>query len=137
MRQLPVDETYLKKKFMEVARERLRGFVCQRLEIPTISGWPDIVIAGMNYTSWHEFKFADPDFDSTGIQELTMNRLARASYARYVIYIEEPKGIRIVHPKDFAQWATSGVYREGWDHEWVAFSIYQAHAAQNKDQNHA
>lgn len=52
------------------------------------SGFPDIALHGEGVcTSW-EFKHATPRFSSPGIQEWTCRRIAKSSYCRYVIYVE-------------------------------------------------
>lgn len=130
MSQRKVDENDLKEDLMKVAKERLRGFVVLTLQDVASSGHPDVVANGGARTSWWEVKFADPVFESKEIQRLTMLRLAACSYhASYIIYeeINEVQAVRIVHPKDFPRWSTSGVVRPGWDHNWVVEVIRRVH----------
>lgn len=86
----------LKAKLTSVLRKELTGFVILRLEDKLQSGIPDMVITGNNRTSWWEIKAGA--FHSKGIQELTLIRLARAGYARYIIFREDR--ILIVHPNN-------------------------------------
>lgn len=65
-------------------------------------GIPDMSITGFGRTCWWEFKAATPRVVSTGIQELTMLRLAAAGFARYIVWQEHRDGSNkrtlIVHP---------------------------------------
>lgn len=115
-------ESTLKSKLMEHIRLHMHGFVALRHEDIRTSGIPDVSLTGYGKTSWIEVKHGCPNFDSEGIQELTMLRLSAAGYARYVIYIEDKDGENkrtlIVHPKgiktlDTEQWCI------GHDHRWV------------------
>jgi len=122
-------ETILKSQLMKVIRDTLKGFVSFRLEETVRSGVPDIVLVGCGFTSWWEVKFADPDFTTTGIQELTMLRLSVAGIANYIIYSQvfDVQRTYIVHPKDFACWQTRE-WKKGFDHRWVAEQMRKCHA---------
>jgi hypothetical protein len=124
------DESKLKSKLMLRVKERLPGFVALRHEDVRSSGHPDISMTGFARTSWWEAKHGTPDFESQGIQELTMRRLAAAGYARYIVW-EERRGIRrtlIVHPKHIG---TDPLIAEascvGFDHDFVIDCIRKAH----------
>lgn len=137
-----MNETSLKADLMECMRTNLRGFIGLRHEDKLQAGIPDISVTGLGRTSWWEAKFADPDFTSRGIQELTMLRLAAAGHARYLIYDASkfvPR-ILIVHPKHFKEWATEF---EAWvdcradakgapifDQKWVVDHIRRVHAGE-------
>lgn len=104
------------------------SFVTLRHEDVRTSGIPDVSITGLGKTTWWEAKYLNPVFRSTGIQELTMLRLAAAGYARYVIW-EEKRGIKrtlIVHPKyvDTLQAEASCV---GFDMQWLVGKVKEAH----------
>lgn len=68
------------------------------------SGHPDWSISGDGKTTWWEFKHGVPDFDPHGLQLLTCQRLARASFCRYIIWQEGADGgnprTLIVHPDE-------------------------------------
>jgi hypothetical protein len=95
------DESGLKSKLMAQIKLDLPKFVALRHEDVRTAGIPDLSLTGFARTTWWEFKHATPDFESHGIQELTMLRLAAAGFARYVIW-QERGGVKrtlIVHPK--------------------------------------
>lgn len=124
------NESVLKLKLMEQIRKDLPGFVALRHEDVRTSGIPDMSLTGFAKTTWWEFKHAVPTFDSTGIQELTMLRLAAAGYARYVIW-EEQRGIKrtlIVHPRHVG---TKPLIHEsacvGYDMQWLVAYMRKAH----------
>ena len=124
-----MSETKLKAKLVEKLRKELPKFVIYTHQ-DMASGIPDLSINGNGRISWWELKFADPDFDSTGIQELDMLRLAANNvFAGYVIYedIGGNQRTRIVHPKDFRKWDTSGEVVKGINHDWVIEKIKQEH----------
>jgi len=76
----------------------------------------------MNKTIWIEVKYADPDFDTKGIQELTMLRLRRAAYtAFYVIYRQtEEQRTYIVYPEHIGEdFDNHQVSAPGFNHDWV------------------
>jgi len=78
-------------------------------------GVPDISMTGNSVTSWWELKVADPEFDSPGIQELTMIRLAAGGCARYLIYSHGT--IRIVEPRNLRNW--NGNIPHPYDVKWL------------------
>ena len=55
------------------------------------SGVPDLSITGWFKTTWWEFKYADPDFDSEGLQELTMLRCAAIGAGGWYVIFEDVK----------------------------------------------
>jgi len=97
-------ESHLKARCIEEVKKELPKFVVFSHQEFARHGVPDNSITGRGKTTWWEFKHGTPHFDSTGIQELTMLRLAGAGFARYVIFLEDAGGlskrILIVHPKD-------------------------------------
>lgn len=107
-------------------RENLRGAVILRIEDHFTHGLPDTLIFWRQKGLAIEVKFADPDFKSKGIQELTMNRIALASFAFYVVYycVNEVKRTYIVETKDIGlpigEWDH---FTEGFDHNFVAQEI--------------
>jgi len=127
-----MDEKSLKADLVRELRSRV-PWVVLRLETgQTTSGVPDIVVVGNHYTSWWEVKYADPDFTSKGIQELTCLRLAKHGFCRYIIYskVDDNKEIYIVPPSEFAKWQQSVNRRAGFDHNWVCDYIIRAHQHQ-------
>lgn len=110
-----MDESTLKSALMRQIRDDLPGFVAQRHEDVRTSGIPDISLDGRARGSWWECKYGTPDFQSSGIQELTMLRLAAASYARYIIWEERDgrKRTMIVHPRHIGERDLHG-FAEAW-----------------------
>lgn len=129
------DESYLKSKLGERIKIDLPSFVWLRHEDVRNSGYPDGSLSGFGRTSWWEFKHGDPNFDSTGIQELTMLRLSTKSFAAwYVIWLENASGnakqTRIVHPKDFKDYLTGGTTTcAGHDMKFVTEFMRKVHGA--------
>src|SRR5262245_32614805 len=122
-------ESKPKSELTLLLRHELLRYVIFRHEDKATYGIPDTSITGNGATAWLEIKLADPDFQSHGQQELNMRRLANVGfYARYIIYenIERVKRVRIVHPRDFVNWRTSGDVMIGWDHQWVVEEIRKA-----------
>jgi hypothetical protein len=126
-----VIESGPKGELTRQARLSLRGFVIDRLEEISNTGIPDLVITGLNYTSWWEVKLAkpvrksDPGFKLSAnpdAQQLKLIRLASAGFARYIIYdfsAGSKEQVRIVHPRQLHVWKSSGVFAYGFDHDWV------------------
>ena len=96
------DESGLKSALMRQIKIGLPGFVALRHEDVRTSGIPDLSLTRYGRTSWWEFKHAAPNFVSSGIQELTMLRLATAGRAWYVVWHEygSLKETLIVRPKN-------------------------------------
>lgn len=68
-------------------RNSWRRAVIIRHEDRITSGIPDLSATADKRTLWVEFKFSrNGEFDSKGIQELTMNRLAIYGFAIYVVF---------------------------------------------------
>jgi hypothetical protein len=115
---------------MEMIKLHLPGFVAIRHEDVRRSGIPDLSLTGHGKDSWLEIKHGDPDFDSEGIQELTMLRLAAAGYARYLIYMEDKDGgnkrTLIVHPKHLGDLEPEAGCM-GHDHRWVVEFLRERH----------
>ena len=91
-------------------------------------------ISGGARTGYIEIKHGTPDFDSQGLQELTMCRLASASfYARYVIF-HEHRGMQrtlIAHPLKVMQRTSWDIEAEAWcvgfDMRWLVNEVRKAH----------
>ena len=85
-------------------------------------GIPDISHTNHGSTKWLECKHGNPDFDSTGLQELTMKRLAAKGFARYIIWLEEADGTNrrtlIVHPNNLKTLSAEETYA-GFNHKAV------------------
>lgn len=124
------NESSLKSALMEQIKLQLPRFVALRHEDVRTAGIPDLSLTGMGRTSWWEFKHGTPDFDSTGIQELTMLRLAGSGFARYVIWQERNGILRtlVVHPKhvDDLMAEESCI---GFDHRFLVGYMKQVHGA--------
>jgi hypothetical protein len=123
------NETGIRSALVEEFKS-LVGFVLLRHEDIRTVGMPDASLTGYGNTSWMEFKHATPDFTSSGIQELTMLRLAAAGFARYVIWHEKADGTAkrtlIVHPKNLKtmepeEWCV------GFNHKWVVEYFRRRH----------
>jgi hypothetical protein len=102
-------EAVLKSDFVTKCKQHMRGAVVFRHEDVRTAGIPDMSITWNNMTSWWEAKHATPRFASTGIQELTLSRLAANGFARYLIWYETaktPKQTWIVHPINISEYAS-------------------------------
>lgn len=124
-------EAELKKALMRELRERLPHFVHQRHEDRFTVGWPDISVTGFARTSYLEVKHATPRVDTMARQELTMLRLAAASfYARYLVYFENKSGslkrTLIVHPNRLHDLQPEES-TTGHNHKWVAEHLLKLH----------
>lgn len=128
-------ESALKAELMKLLRAQLPSFVHQRHEDRFAYGWPDISITGNRRTSFWEIKHATPQFSSTGIQELTMLRLAATSYhARYIFY-HEKHGIKqtlIVHPQNIVD-LKAETSCAGFDQAWLVEQIRKVHSETSID----
>lgn len=128
-----MNEAALKSQLMEKLKLMEPGFVAWRIEDKLTAGIPDIHIAACGRGSYWEVKFDDDDgFTSNGAQELMMLRLSAATNrAFYVIYGYKSKtGLKytkILHPKHFGEWETSGVKQPGWDHKFVVEAMRGVH----------
>jgi hypothetical protein len=124
-----MNEASLKGSLVAEGRTALTGYVVCRHEDRFTSGYPDISVDGNYRTSWWEVKFANPDFASTGIQELTMKRKARAAwFAGYIIYDSITKRVFIVHPDNLETWSSKFLERfPGYNHKAVVEYIRQVH----------
>jgi hypothetical protein len=124
-----MNETTIVSRAVSVMKAELKSFVVFKHADRFRSGIPDVSVSGNGFTSWWEFKYADPDFDSRGIQELTMLRLDHASYARYVIFCEDKvRQVLIVEPSKIGTWGTEYELRiSRFDYGLVAAHIHSIH----------
>jgi hypothetical protein len=97
-----------------------------RHEDSSRSGVPDISVTARGKTSWWEIKYGHPSFETNGIQHLTMLKLGRFGYARYVVFRETADGhskqTALFLPKDFdrsEEWANVS----GFNFQWVVDQI--------------
>ncbi len=93
----------LKRGLMTACRTGLLGCVALRLEDKFLCGLADILIVWKPLTVFLEAKYAKPNFDKKPIQELMMARLAKAGFARYVVWQEFHDGVKktlIIHPAE-------------------------------------
>lgn len=122
-------ETLYKRALMDLLHD-VPSLVAFRVELPDRAGIPDIHVAGGGLAAWYEVKHATPTFESTGIQELTCLRLARACYCRYIIYHEDAQGQNkrtlIVHPSEIHSLKPEEEAR-GFDHQFVVEFIRRKH----------
>lgn len=123
------DETECKKRLCKDGRNTCRGYVFVRIEDRLSCGTPDLFVTAHGWSSWWEAKYANPDFDSQGIQELMMLRLALHGYARYIIYNRTMNETRIVEPRSLNVWRTSGISCVGLDNAWVLEQIRKVHTS--------
>lgn len=123
-------ESVLKSRLVDAIKKTMPGCVLIRHEDVRTSGIPDFSLTGYMRTSWWEVKHGTPKFDSTGIQELTMLRLAGAGFARYIIYDENKVGQNkrtlIVHPKHLKDLEPE-VWCVGHDHRFIVEYITSVH----------
>lgn len=114
-------ENDLSTKLAARMRTDIRNSVVFKHADSFTHGIPDISLTANGRSSWWEVKFADPKFNSTGIQELNCLRLAKISICYYVIYDQSFDRTLIVHPFQFKEWRTHHVASvSGFDHAFVA-----------------
>lgn len=116
------EENKYKAKLVEQFRkDEPEGVTLAHQDLRT-GGVPDITHTNYGSTKWIECKHGNPNFDSKGIQELTMKRLAAKGFARYVIWLEEADGTNkrtlIVHPNNLKSLVAEETYA-GFNHRLV------------------
>jgi len=64
-------------------------------------GTPDFTLSGHGKTHWWELKHGTPNFTTYELQEIKCCRLARTSFCRYLIYVDEPgkRYALVLHPQ--------------------------------------
>jgi hypothetical protein len=105
-------ENHLTSRLANVWREQLKSFTVFKHADRFTHGVPDFSVSGHGIVSWWEVKYADPGFESPGIQELTMIRLHAATKGRahYIIFAEpqpprfEHEQTLILTPQDLVTW---------------------------------
>lgn len=126
-------EAELKSAFTQALKLRAPELIVM---LYATAGAPDRDITGHGITSFWEFKHGTPSFKRMGMQTLTMMRLAASgSYARFVIWQENPDGSNkrtlIVHPKVIHEYSGSEMEIEdgclGFDHRWLAEWVCKVH----------
>lgn len=126
-------EANLKSALVVLLRKAFPGYVIFRHEDRHLFGVPDLSVTGNGITSWWEGKHANPKFQSQGIQELTMLRLAKQSHARYIIW-DEGEGAKrtlLVHPQEMNVWEEAKECAAGFNHRWVVDQIRKVHDHDN------
>lgn len=123
-----ITETSLCSKLCDRFHERYPLYTVFNHSDRATSGVPDVSITAWR-TVWLELKLADPDFDSSGLQEITMRRLARFGRAFYVIYTfdraNDDRGVLVIPQKSLQYWKQDRfkmallVHRDGFDHDAV------------------
>lgn len=102
------NETKLKAEFMKYAVPAMPGYELIRLEDKFRHGIPDLTVTGFGWTSWWEFKYANPKCKKDGDQEYMLRKLDQKGYARYVIFVEgEQRTTHIVRPLHYKEWMTT------------------------------
>jgi hypothetical protein len=125
-----MNEAVLKAALVQETRVALKQAVVFRHEDKFTHGIPDMSVTFNRGVSWWEAKYATPKFVSRGIQELTMLRLNRASFARYVVYWEVGRARRtyIIDPSQIGapleEWDN---FMEGFNHTFVVDYIRELH----------
>lgn len=108
MRRTRWNENKLKAKVIELGRQAQPSWVWLPFQDRFKSGIPDLWVTGNNVTSIWEFKYADPDFESPGIQELTMKRLSAQCHRAYYIIFDardpDRTSTRIIPPMGIKEW---------------------------------
>jgi hypothetical protein len=126
-----VIESGPKGQVTKLLREQLIRYVILRIEDTANVGVPDTIVTGggQRITSWWEFKHANPHIKKRPSQELMMRRLGNVGRAFYVIFESEGRDrwTRIVEPKDYAMWKTSGIIRVDFDYQYVVDFIRGIH----------
>ena len=133
-------EAILKGVLVKKFRELLPDYVTLRHEDRITHGIPDISTTGDKFTSWLEVKFANPNFQSRGIQDLTLLRLERAGSGLFIVYREYPgthhRRTYIVNPRVIGMpmddWK---FFSEGFDHKWVIDYIKELHTHVNNNRS--
>lgn len=124
-------EAALKSTLTALLRAQLPSFLVFRHEDKMTSGIPDISTTGNKRTVWIEVKYADPQFDCAGLQELTALRLATHGWACFFVIYELRNKVRttyIVHPKRLSEWMKSEVRADGFNHQWVVDYVRGVHS---------
>lgn len=126
------DESGLKSALMREIKLSMPGAVALRHEDVRTAGIPDLSLTWRGKTSWWECKHATPDFAGTGIQKLTMLRLAGAGYARYIVWHEHKdetcKQTMIVCPRNIGTLTTEFAC-VGYNHRFIVECMRKAHGA--------
>ena len=94
-----MNEKTLVSDLVPTLREELLGAVVFNHADLMTSGIPDVSVTWNGWTSWLEVKYANPNFEVTGIQKLTMGRLAAQGLAWFIVYEQKPHRTLIVHPQ--------------------------------------
>lgn len=137
-------EADLKGGLMHVGRAYLGpSYMLIRHEDQTRSGVPDISLTGAGWSSWWEGKMIRGNsMVSTGVQDLTMLRLARAGFARYLlwedsgdykrVYIAEPREVVALDGTHVTLWRSSAktAYASSWSavHKLTLQYMHEIHA---------
>lgn len=118
-------EASLTQKLLSKIRGLRPQAVVLKFNDRVTSGIPDFAVAD-GLTVWGEVKYADPDFESTGLQELTCLRLDKRSICRYIIYDDNDGSPRVgvLTPDEFSRnWQVLGQWYGGFNHLKVAEHI--------------
>lgn len=128
-----------KSELVRVMRAELPKFIVLRHEDRATFGIPDISVTGFGWTSWWEVKHATPNFETQGVQAVTVSKLNIAGYSRYIIYREigGEKHVIIARPDQVFKWQTGEHVNlwttlpriEHFNHRSVARHIRDVHAA--------
>lgn len=132
-------EADLKSALVTVMRAELPKFEIFRHEDRATFGVPDLSVTGFGWTSWWEVKHATPNFETQGVQAVTVSKLNIAGYARYIIYREigHEKHVIIARPDHVFKLHT-GQRVDLWttlpriphfNHRYIAKHIRDVHAA--------
>ena len=105
---------------MTAIHQHLPTAVAIRHEDRYTHGIPDLSVSLQHRTTWWEVKYADPMCRSKGVQRHLCERLAAASYCRYIIFQRgiptgpnaRPRAIRVVAPLDLDCWHRNGLVVE-------------------------
>jgi hypothetical protein len=128
-----MNEAALKSKLVKEFRDSLPSYVTIRHEDRFTHGIPDISVTGNKRTTWIEVKYADPNFHFKGIQVKTLQDLARAGFAFFLVYYDGPAGklTFIVKPSDIeksmTEWNDVAI---GFNHNWIVSRVMENHKCQ-------
>lgn len=135
-----MNESTLKGALMRTLRATLKEFVFIRHEDKFLVGIPDLSVTGCGWTSWWEIKYANPNCESTSVQDVMLGKLAKSGFARYIIYMEVigQRRIFVLKPTVYRAWKRGDKIElseccetviEGFNHKELMHYISQIHHA--------
>ena len=127
-----VTEATVRRSLMKTFKTSCPTAVTIRHEDLFTKGIPDLSVSYDGKTSWWEIKYANPSCTTTKIQQFVCDDLNDHGFlCRYIIFREDPRQIRVVHPHAFRDWKTTGlVISEGaFDYQALVDYIKRIHTS--------